>query len=244
MTAARVVKLEAALLDDLHGYAAEATRETARLTKRKQAIQGERYKWADQAMEGAVPRDIAQAKQEQLAVQLAGIEEQLAAITTLEAEHERAVRAALRLAADCGEAYERGTDATRRAYNQAWLEQLRLDSHDDHVVLADVDRTELGEALHTAEVTSATDRAEPDTRTPGSYRYRVLVHVRGSNVSCLVELRGIEPLTYSMRTSRATNCAIAPDTGSTGYQQQRRRRKSIGYSPAARGRSKSRAKGA
>ena len=25
-----------------------------------------------------------------------------------------------------------------------------------------------------------------------------------------VELRGIEPLTYSMRTSRATNCAIAP----------------------------------
>lgn len=26
----------------------------------------------------------------------------------------------------------------------------------------------------------------------------------------MVELRGIEPLTYSMRTSRATNCAIAP----------------------------------
>jgi hypothetical protein len=36
-----------------------------------------------------------------------------------------------------------------------------------------------------------------------------------------VELRGIEPLTYSMRTSRATNCAIAPDTGSTGYQSRR-----------------------
>lgn len=28
--------------------------------------------------------------------------------------------------------------------------------------------------------------------------------------STYVELRGIEPLTYSMRTSRATNCAIAP----------------------------------
>src|SRR6185312_10894861 len=26
----------------------------------------------------------------------------------------------------------------------------------------------------------------------------------------VVELRGIEPLTYSMRTSRATNCATAP----------------------------------
>jgi site-specific DNA recombinase len=33
-----------------------------------------------------------------------------------------------------------------------------------------------------------------------------------------VELRGIEPLTFSMRTRRATNCAIAPCTGNTGYQ--------------------------
>lgn len=32
----------------------------------------------------------------------------------------------------------------------------------------------------------------------------------GSSKNTLVELRGIEPLTYSMRTSRATNCAIAP----------------------------------
>ena len=30
----------------------------------------------------------------------------------------------------------------------------------------------------------------------------------------LVELRGIEPLTFSMRTRRATNCAIAPWSGS------------------------------
>jgi hypothetical protein len=31
-----------------------------------------------------------------------------------------------------------------------------------------------------------------------------------ANVPYPVELRGIEPLTYSMRTSRATNCATAP----------------------------------
>ena len=40
-----------------------------------------------------------------------------------------------------------------------------------------------------------------------------------------MELRGIEPLTYSMRTSRATNCAIAPDTGCIGYQPERRQLK-------------------
>ena len=29
----------------------------------------------------------------------------------------------------------------------------------------------------------------------------------------LVELRGLEPLTFSLRTRRATDCAIAPRTG-------------------------------
>ena len=42
----------------------------------------------------------------------------------------------------------------------------------------------------------------------------------GRNVSCLVndglrwvELRGLEPLTFSLRTRRATDCAIAPRIG-------------------------------
>lgn len=35
-------------------------------------------------------------------------------------------------------------------------------------------------------------------------------HCVCGEVATVVELRGIEPLTYSMRTSRATNCAIAP----------------------------------
>lgn len=34
---------------------------------------------------------------------------------------------------------------------------------------------------------------------------------RGLNIHTLVELRGIEPLTSSMRTRRATNCATAPE---------------------------------
>ena len=47
----------------------------------------------------------------------------------------------------------------------------------------------------------ATERKPPRTRKERS------AHGFSKNV----ELRGIEPLTYSMRTSRATNCAIAPD---------------------------------
>ena len=40
-------------------------------------------------------------------------------------------------------------------------------------------------------------------------------HIKIGNVSCkttMVELRGFEPLTFSLRTRRATNCAIAPKT--------------------------------
>ena len=40
-------------------------------------------------------------------------------------------------------------------------------------------------------------------------------HIKIGNVSCkttMVELRGFEPLTFSLRTRRATNCAIAPRT--------------------------------
>ena len=29
----------------------------------------------------------------------------------------------------------------------------------------------------------------------------------------MVEIRGFEPLTYTLRTYRATNCAISPDIG-------------------------------
>ena len=34
----------------------------------------------------------------------------------------------------------------------------------------------------------------------------------GSSKATMVELRGLEPLTFSLRTRRATNCAIAPQT--------------------------------
>ena len=40
-------------------------------------------------------------------------------------------------------------------------------------------------------------------------------HIKFGDVSCkttMVELRGFEPLTFSLRTRRATNCAIAPRT--------------------------------
>ena len=46
---------------------------------------------------------------------------------------------------------------------------------------------------------------------------------RGNALTCgdVVELRGVEPRTSSMRTKRATNCATAPSASSSLSDQQR-----------------------
>jgi site-specific DNA recombinase len=186
------------LLADLADYSREIEKTTTQLTRNRDAIERERLKWAEQAMSGVVPGDIARDKQQALAVKLAAVEEKLAAVTTVQADHEKSIRIALRLVANCGEAYARSSDATRRAYNQAWFEGLYLDSPDHDKRIARVERSEVIEALRTAEVrpepVSVEEEPEHEER-PGSMRYRVFSHVRGSNVPTLVELRGFEPLT-------------------------------------------------
>ena len=44
-------------------------------------------------------------------------------------------------------------------------------------------------------------------------RYNVTDFSTGSFYERMVEIRGFEPLTYTLRTYRATNCAISPDIG-------------------------------
>jgi hypothetical protein len=68
-------------------------------------------------------------------------------------------------------------------------------------------------ALHTALPTQRSSAA-PDTghgaTNHSSASPALALAGQGSNKTPMVELRGIEPLTFSMRTRRATNCATAP----------------------------------
>ena len=49
------------------------------------------------------------------------------------------------------------------------------------------------------------DQGDSDEPIPAN-----IAHVTGFRPVTMVELRGFEPLTFSLRTRRATNCAIAP----------------------------------
>lgn len=180
-----IVGLETNLLADLRDYMRVTEVQTTRLDQRIHAIKRERYKWADKAMDGLMPGDIARDKQEQLGAQLAQAEGQRARLQSVQHGHERHIRTALRLLEDCGLAYAQGADSTLRAYNQAWFDKLFIDAQTDDTVVVRVERTELLEALRTAqvvreeptdEVRQATEIDDKPFTSEGrdSWRYRVL----------------------------------------------------------------------
>jgi hypothetical protein len=131
------------------------------------------------------------------------------------------LRRALVAASHCERAYLIAPDHVKRQINQGFFEKLYIneDGSVEHseltepfAALADVAATtittrlvDFGDAAQTGRATtSVTPRTQNDT--PGTR----IASGRCLNKDLLVELRGIEPLTFSMRTRRATNCATAP----------------------------------
>lgn len=137
---------------------------------------------------------------------------------------------ALDLMSDLENSYINGADAIRRNINETFYQRFYLDEQgvqaselvppfeDFHAALA------LSKGAPAASVaTSPTKTTKRDPLKEASNRARnyrstsdlalTLAGIHpgtGSSKTSLVELRGIEPLTFSMRTRRATNCAIAP----------------------------------
>ncbi len=117
---ALVSRLRQQLTDDLRSFNATTEQERQRLQERVSSIRRERYKWAEKAMEGVVPADIARERQGQLAEQLLAAESALSRLSVSEDSHEATLQAVLDLAAHCGQAYRRSDTKGRRDYNQAW----------------------------------------------------------------------------------------------------------------------------
>lgn len=160
---------------------------------------------------------------------------------------------ALGLMSDPEKSYTNGNDATRRNINETFYQRFYLDDQgvqasdlnppfeDFHAALDLANQTKVG-AL-TASIASTTKRgplAGASDRAQRRYFYSGLalsladiLSGVGSSKNSLVELRGIEPLTFSMRTRRATNCAIAPDTGTKGYQPTAWNRKPAALLPGS-----------
>jgi hypothetical protein len=81
----------------------------------------ERFEWAEKAMEGIVPDDIAREHQQLLADQLIAAEAALSRLSLDQDNHEATLHAVLDLMRSCGRVYELSEPKGRRNYNQAFF---------------------------------------------------------------------------------------------------------------------------
>lgn len=111
--------LGADCLADLDAFHAQADSERGGLEQRLEAVKRERSKWADMAMQGAVPGDIAGEKQRELSEQLASLETALDKLISGSAEHKLPIEHLLTLMPTCTDAYLASDDTVRRQFKQA-----------------------------------------------------------------------------------------------------------------------------
>lgn len=133
------------LLADAKDFGAGVESKRELLRERVHSIKRERFKWAEKSMSGAIPDDISQEKQQELALQLGRVEAELEVLDATGADHVEIVECATRLIADCGRAYVEADEQTRRAYNQAWFQGIYLNVVDGSPVIARIERTEVVE---------------------------------------------------------------------------------------------------
>jgi site-specific DNA recombinase len=198
-------QLEATLVAELESMNRAAADEERRLHDERRRLDDRRRKLLDAHLGGAVPLDLMQAEQESIATRLSRIEERLGLFSATTAVVHANLEAALNLAENCYEAYRRASPRQRRDLNQALFERIEVDEDqqlDGH--LSEPFRTLLDPA--TIRVVTGTEDDPDESKNPD----RAHLPGQGSKEQLLVDPRGFEPLTSSMRTRRATNCAKGP----------------------------------
>lgn len=158
-------------------------------------------KLLDGHLDGTIPSQLYREEQERVNREMTVISNRLNALKTEFEVLEQNLDDAIALAENCYEAYRRAPDGLRRTHNQAFLTRILITREESvEGVLAEPFASIIT-------VTETTYGASPEGEAPyesGSYK------VTCSKETDLVDLRRFELLTSSMRTRRATNCAIGP----------------------------------
>lgn len=189
--------LRGALFKDLHSLDQRSERERRSLTTQLRNLRQERYLWAEKAMNGAVPDDIAQEKQASLSKQISHAEGRLATMQIAAVDVQMTIETCLELAERCAVAYKLASPQGRRDWNQAWWDWLEVDREDDgDPVVRRGKRTPLLEAIMTAEPTDP--------------------HVNGQNQGHRPKEAGVFSLSVMVRESKlwcGRECPSSPPSG-------------------------------
>lgn len=183
----------------------------------------------DLAADGTLPRETIRERVGELRFERARISERLEVIHEDLSVSVAYLEAALALLEEPGELYANATDEHRKLLNQALFEKILVDDeeitdvvyNEPFAELVGAERAYLGslESSESDRVDVAlqilrNSKAAPEgglTCIRSEALLRGIVHVVGSSSNHMVDPRGFEPLTSSMRTRRATNCAKGPN---------------------------------
>ncbi len=210
--------IEQLVLDDFDDLQAATSAERQQLERQRVDLTAQRQKLLDAHYADAIPLDLLKIEQQRIGSQLDRIPQHL---TTADADDEQA-RALLAdtvdLTRDCHTAYQQADDNTRRLFNQAFFTKIYIDEDDDtrqRSIRVDYNPpfNDLLNRLVPAHVHQRLNNdktAQPGTPVGGTGNSPGTAEAQSSHTSTLVELRGLEPLTPSLRTRCATSCATAP----------------------------------
>lgn len=125
-----VLELKEQLLHDLKIYQQKGGKEKHILKARIKKLNDERYLWADKAMEGAIPNDIAREKQDNLAKQLEQANKELKGYTVSITKLEELIDRSLDLAKNCGNSYRIAeSTTTKQGINRSLFEYFEVDTN-------------------------------------------------------------------------------------------------------------------
>ena len=174
----------------------------------------------DLVAEGGLAAQRAGARLRDIEVERREVEAELGNISDDLSEAADYVRGWLELLANPYELYLQATDEIRRRLNQAlftriWIVDLdRVETEFSQPAKALVDAQMLWQASKREETVPVFNPPPEPGREPGSTADELATlstdDVNVWNWRSFVELRGFEPLTSSLRTKRATNCATGP----------------------------------
>jgi site-specific DNA recombinase len=214
--------IEELVLEDFDALQEVAASERHKLEAQQTTLTAQRQKLLDAHYAGAIPLDLLKTEQDRIAIELAHIQQQLGAANDSYEQARANLAECLDLTRDCHTAYLQAPDITRRLFNQAFFSRIYILEDGDagertvsvdynppfdellaRLVPAHVHH-DLQEAEHKQQ------RARRDAPAGSVVPGTGIAGVQGSHTDTLVELRGFEPLTPSMRTRCATGLRYSP----------------------------------
>ncbi len=183
---------------------------------RRKALFNERQKLLQAHYAGAIPLDLLSSEQARITQELKFAEASLSDVTQRLTMVLNNLDTVLVLLSECHRAYLMADDEVRRLFNQAFFEGIYV--ADDEEI-----RSQLAAPFSSVVKAGRWSKADADGWSHSGAHTRSLAPSiseplgafapTGSYNDYMVELRGFEPLTFSLRTRRATNCATAPSGG-------------------------------